>query len=144
MPWFSIFSNACTHAHSYTHRMHARKLLTYLFCVILMQVWLLTCRSWELKPWDVTYCKNCKALLFSAVFTKQTRCYQFPRKSRLKHALSRIILFTKPRKVSYVYRFMLNRVGHLRLSIAPKDLILHVLLIQNSHPLHLSSRRIGM
>ena len=138
---------ANTHAHRHTHKMHATKLLTYLFCVILMQLRLLTWRSWELKPWDVTHSRNCKALLFFAAFTNQTRCYQISRKYGLKHALSRIMPFTKPRKapctLGYVCRFMLNRVGHLRLSIAPKDLILHVLLIQNSHLFHIYVRRTG-
>lgn len=55
--------------------------------------------------------------------------------------------FAEPRKAAgapgYVYGFTLNRGGHLRLSIALKDLILHVWLIYNSHPFHTSGRRTG-
>lgn len=47
---FLKFTHAHTHTHRGTQKMHTMKLLTYLFCVILMQVWLLIWHSWELKP----------------------------------------------------------------------------------------------
>lgn len=79
------------------------------------------------------YGKNCEALPSSTAFTNQTRNYLISWKYRLKYTFSRTMSFIKPHKascmLSYVYRFLFNGVGHLRLSIAPKDLILHVLLI---------------
>lgn len=52
----------CTHTH--TQKMHAMKPLTYLFCVILRQVRLLTWYYWEPKLRDVTYSKKLQGFAF--------------------------------------------------------------------------------